>query len=173
MPAHEQELQEALEEGIKVKWLSTIKAADGESITVEKMRLNSAGLPEPTGEFETIEADSVVLALGQDTDLDFLRNVQGLEFQDGLVKVDANMMTGCPGIFAGGDVVPSERTATVAIGHGRKAVSRIRCLRSEFGVPAGACPGAGIIRSPQHLVLHRCSENDTAGARFRAQANYL
>jgi 2-oxoacid:acceptor oxidoreductase delta subunit (pyruvate/2-ketoisovalerate family) len=121
MPAHEEELQEALEEGIKVKWLFTIKAAEGQSITVEKMRLNSAGFPEPTGEFETIEADSVVLALGQDTDLDFLRNVKGLEFQDGLVKVDGNMMTGYPGIFAGGDVVPSERTATIAIGHGRKA----------------------------------------------------
>ncbi len=121
MPAHEQELQEALEEGIKVKWLSTIKAAEGQSITVEKMRLNSTGFPEPTGEFETIEADSVVLALGQDTDLDFLHNVKGLEFEDGLVKMDGNMMTGYPGIFAGGDVVPSERTATVAIGHGRKA----------------------------------------------------
>lgn len=125
MPAHEQELQEALEEGIKVKWLSTIKAAEGESIRIEKMSLNSAGFPEPTGEFETIDADSVVLALGQDTDLNFLRNVKGLEFQDGLLKVDGNMMTGCPGIFAGGDVVPSERTATVAIGHGRKAAYHI------------------------------------------------
>jgi Pyruvate/2-oxoacid:ferredoxin oxidoreductase delta subunit len=35
------------------------------------------------------------------------------------------MMTGHPGIFAGGDMVPSERTVTVAVGHGKKAARHI------------------------------------------------
>src|SRR5690606_14033354 len=41
--------------------------------------------------------------------------------QVGTVQVGSDMMTGYPGIFAGGDMVPSERTVTVAIGHGKKA----------------------------------------------------
>ena len=125
MPAHDFEVQEALDEGIKIKWLSTIKDAGETSFTVEKMKLDATGYPQPTGEFETIEADSLVLALGQEVDLSFLRNVAGLEIVDGVVKVNAQMMTGCPGVFAGGDMVPSERTVTVAVGHGKKAARSI------------------------------------------------
>ena len=125
MPAHDFEVQEALEEGIMIKWLSTIKRMDDAALTVEKMELDDKGFPQPTGEFETLEADSLVLALGQDVDLSLLDKVPGLEFTDGVVKVDRNMMTGRAGIFAGGDMVPSERTVTVAIGHGKKAARNI------------------------------------------------
>ena len=124
MPAHESELEEALQEGVLVKWLSTIKSVDA-SITVEKMKLDERGFPQPTGEFETLEADSVVLALGQDVDLSLLNGVPGLAVENGVVKVGANMMTGHPGLFAGGDMVPSERTVTVAVGHGKKAARHI------------------------------------------------
>jgi len=130
MPAHDFELEEALQEGVLVKWLSTIKQVDATqagsgSITVEKMQLDDKGFPQPTGELETLEADSVVLALGQDVDLGLLDGVPGIEKENGLVKVGANMMTGHPGIFAGGDMVPSERTVTVGIGHGKKAARHI------------------------------------------------
>jgi 2-oxoacid:acceptor oxidoreductase delta subunit (pyruvate/2-ketoisovalerate family) len=125
MPAHDFELEEALQEGVLVKWLSTIKQAGEASITVEKMKLDEKGFPQPTGEFETLAADSVVLALGQDVDLGLLDNVPGIEKHDGVVKVGANMMTGCRGVFAGGDMVPSERTVTVAVGHGKKAARHI------------------------------------------------
>ena len=121
MPAHDFEVEEALQEGVMVKWLSTIKQAGDSSLTIEKMALDSKGFPQPTGEFETIEADSLVLALGQDVDLGLLEGVPGLEVSDGVVKVGANMMTGHPGIFAGGDMVPAERNVTVAIGHGKAA----------------------------------------------------
>jgi 2-oxoacid:acceptor oxidoreductase delta subunit (pyruvate/2-ketoisovalerate family) len=125
MPAHDFEVQEALDEGILIKWLSTIKQAGESSITVEKMELDAKGVPQPTGEMETLEADSVVLALGQDVDLTLLDRVPGMEIADGVVKVDRNMMTSHPGIFAGGDMVPAERTVTVAIGHGKKAARNI------------------------------------------------
>ncbi len=125
MPAHDFEVQEALEEGIMIKWLSTIKRMEDAALTVEKMQLDDQGFPQPTGEFETLEADSLVLALGQDVDLSLLDKVPGLEIADGVVKVDRNMMTGHAGIFAGGDMVPSERTVTVAIGHGKKAARNI------------------------------------------------
>jgi NADPH-dependent glutamate synthase beta subunit-like oxidoreductase len=127
MPAHDFEVEEALEEGVMVKWLSTIKqSGDGGALTIEKMRLDDKGNPQPTGEFETLEADSLVLALGQDVDLSLLDGVPGLTLKDGVVQVDpASMMTGHPGLFAGGDMVPAERNVTVAIGHGKKAARHI------------------------------------------------
>ncbi|MDH4166539.1 MAG: NAD(P)-binding protein [Gammaproteobacteria bacterium] len=132
MPAHDAELEEALQEGVLVKWLSTIREAGESSITVEKMTLDEKGMAQPTGEFETLEADSVVLALGQDVDLSLLDGVPGLEIDDGVVKVDAHMMTGHAGIFAGGDMVPGERTVTVGIGHGKLAARNIDAwLRGE------------------------------------------
>jgi len=125
MPAHEFELEEALAEGVLVKWLSTIKQAGEGALVVEKMKLDETGFPQPTGEFETLAADSLVLALGQDVDLSLLEGVPGLEVNDGVVEVGPNMMTGRTGIFAGGDMVPSERTVTVAVGHGKKAARHI------------------------------------------------
>jgi len=125
MPAHDFELEEALQEGVLVKWLSTITQAGESSITVEKMVLGDDGKAQPTGEFETLEADSVVLALGQDVDLSLLDGVPGLETDEGVVKVGADMMTGHAGIFAGGDMVSGERTVTVGIGHGKLAAHNI------------------------------------------------
>ncbi len=126
MPAHDFEVEEALEEGVMVKWLSTIKQAEGGALTIEKMRLDEKGNPQPTGELETLAADSVVLALGQDVDLSLLDGVPGLKVEDGVVQVDREtMMTGYPGLFAGGDMVPAERNVTVAIGHGKKAARHI------------------------------------------------
>jgi 2-oxoacid:acceptor oxidoreductase delta subunit (pyruvate/2-ketoisovalerate family) len=125
MPAHDFEVEEALQEGVLIKWLSTIRQAAEASITVEKMALDAKGFPQPTGELETLAADSVVLALGQDVDLSLLEGVPGLEIRDGVVQVGADMMTGHPGIFAGGDMVPAERTVTVGIGHGKKAARNI------------------------------------------------
>ncbi|MCM2289155.1 MAG: NAD(P)-binding protein [Sulfuritalea sp.] len=135
-PAHDFEIEEALQEGVMIKWLSTIKQAGDKEITVEKMALDEKGFPQPTGEFETLEADSVVLALGQDVDLGLLNGVPGLEVTDGVVKVGPNMMTGHLGIFAGGDMVPAERNVTVAVGHGKKAARHIDAwLRGETYAP--------------------------------------
>ena len=125
MPAHDFEVEEALQEGVLIKWLSTIKQAGESEITVEKMQLDAKGNPQPTGEFETLAADSVVLALGQDVDLSLLNGVPGLEVRDGVVQGGTDMMTGHAGIFAGGDMVPAERTVTVAVGHGKKAARHI------------------------------------------------
>ncbi len=125
MPAHDFEVQDALEEGVLIKWLSTITEAGEGAITVERMELDAKGVPQPTGEFEQLAADSVVMALGQDVDLSLLDRVPGMEIEGGVVKVGPNMMTSHAGIFAGGDMVPAERTVTVAIGHGKKAARHI------------------------------------------------
>src|SRR3954454_23623117 len=104
MPAHDFEVEEALEEGVLMKWLSTVKHADAGKVVLEKMELDENGFPQPTGELEELEADSLVLALGQDTDLSLLDGVDGIEISDGVVQVDERMMTGHSGIFAGGDM---------------------------------------------------------------------
>ena len=126
MPAHEIEADEAIEEGVEIHWLRTIKSIEASTYTIEKMEIDDKGRPRPTGVFETIEADDLILALGQDTDTGFLRRVPDIAFsEDGTVVVDAQMMTGHAGIFAGGDMVPSERTVTIAVGHGKKAARNI------------------------------------------------
>jgi NADPH-dependent glutamate synthase beta subunit-like oxidoreductase len=125
MPAHDSEVQEALEEGVMMKWLSTIKQAEQGRLLLERMELDESGFPQPTGETEELQADSLVLALGQEADLSLLDGVPGLQIEDGVVKVGPNMMTGREGIFAGGDMVPAERTVTVGIGHGKQAARNI------------------------------------------------
>jgi NADPH-dependent glutamate synthase beta subunit-like oxidoreductase len=126
MPAHVEEAEDAEREGVRINWLRTITAFDGPALTVEVMELDESGYPRPTGRFETLAADTVILALGQQTDTAFLREVPGVEFEpDGTVLVSSSLMTGCPGVFAGGDMVPSERTVTVGVGHGKKAGRQI------------------------------------------------
>ena len=143
-PAQDFEIEEAMQEGVMIKWLSTIKEAGDANITIEKMELDDTGFPQPTGEFETLEADSVVLALGQDVDLGLLDGVPGLVVADGVVTVDPNMMTGHAGIFAGGDMVPADRNITIAVGHGKKAARNIDAwLR-----------GTSYIAPPKHAVAN-------------------
>jgi len=58
-------------------------------------------------------AVTVILALGQRADTDFLHAIPGMSFHDDVVDVDPHsLMTAVPGIFAGGDAVPSDRTVT-------------------------------------------------------------
>ncbi len=126
MKARDFEAEEAIEEGVLMKWLTTIKALEGPELTVERMVLDADGRPQPTGVLETLSADAVVLAIGQETDSRFLRKVPGIAIEpDGTVVVARNMMTGHSGIFAGGDMVPTERTVTAAVGHGKKAARHI------------------------------------------------
>jgi NADPH-dependent glutamate synthase beta subunit-like oxidoreductase len=126
MPAHEEEAQDAEREGVRLNWLRTITAFEGPELQVEIMELDETGFPQPTGRFETLAADTVILALGQESDTGFLRTVPGVEFQrDGTVVVSPSLMTGAPGVFAGGDMVPAERTVTVGVGHGKRAAREI------------------------------------------------
>ena len=139
MPAHAEEAEDAEREGVRINWLRTITAFEGPELQVELMELDETGYPQPTGRFETLAADTVILALGQKTDTAFLRDVPGIELErDGTVRVSTALMTGCPGVFAGGDMVPAERTVTVGVGHGKKAARHIDAwLR---GAPAESRP---------------------------------
>ena len=142
-PAFASEITEAEEEGVRFQWLRRIAQGDASTLTVEEMALDEQGKPQATGRFETIEADSVILALGQRADTGFLRRVSGLRVrEDGTIEVDETMMTGRSGIFAGGDMVPGEQSVTVATGQGKKAARHIDAyLRgTTYSKPEGHGP---------------------------------
>ena len=136
MPAHSFEIDEALQEGIKIKFLVTIKKYQNKKLTLGKMALDAKGYPQPTGKNETMETDCIVLALGQDSDLALLEKFPGLEIADGALKVDSRMMTSHAGVFAGGDMIPFERTATTGVGHGKKAARSIDAWLRKVEQPA-------------------------------------
>ena len=125
MPAHESELQEAIHEGITFRWLSTITRVLPGRLVVERMELDESGFPQPTGELDELTADSLILALGQDTDLTLLEGVPELREERGRLEVDDGQSTVCPGVFAGGDVVPHEQSVTSAVGQGARAARSI------------------------------------------------
>jgi len=133
MPAHPEEKSEAEREGVKMNWLRTITQQDGDELMVEVMQLDAEGRSVPTGRFEKLSADTLILAVGQDAETGFLKMIPGLRFDGDTIQVNpSTMMTDVPGIFAGGDAVPSDRTVTISVGHGKKAARNIDAwLRGE------------------------------------------
>jgi len=167
MPAHDIEVEEAADEGVRMMWLSTIARAGEGTLSIEKMRLDDTGFPQPTGEFTELEADTVVLALGQETELSLLDGVPGITIADGVVQVGPDLMTGCPGIFAGGDMVPAERTVTVGIGHGKKAAHSIDAWLRQIREGNGA-QGAGAV--PEAAAQPRLAEFDRLNTWYYSDA---
>jgi formate dehydrogenase beta subunit len=158
MPAHAAEADEAIEEGLKIKWLSTIREIIGSDLIVETMELDAKGQPQPTGRLETLKADAIVLALGQETDSGFLRQVPNLEFTaDGAVNVGLDMMTGHPGIFAGGDMVPGERSVTASVGDGKRAARHIDAWLRGARLPQSS-PHASVGFEMLHLPVYSDAE---------------
>jgi NADPH-dependent glutamate synthase beta subunit-like oxidoreductase len=126
MRAEPYEADEAFLEGVKARWLTNPVRFGREGVTVERIELADDGSLRPTGDLETLPVDSLVLALGQHADVEFLRSVPGIEIgSDDTIAVDDRLMTGRPGIFAGGDAIGGIRTMTAATGHGKKAARAI------------------------------------------------
>jgi NADPH-dependent glutamate synthase beta subunit-like oxidoreductase len=171
MPARAFEVDEAVEEGVKIKWLTEIHEIIGSELTVEMVELDANGRPQPTGRFETIKADAVVLALGQETDSGFLRQVPGIEFApDGAVRVGPDMMTGCPGVFAGGDMVPGEQSVTASVGHGKRAARYIDAWLRGVAVQQ---PGKHPVVSFDMLHLPVYSDADPSPQKILAVAERM
>jgi NADPH-dependent glutamate synthase beta subunit-like oxidoreductase len=137
MPAHPSEISEALEEGAHLTCLRSIVKVEGKTLTLEVRIATEGGKSIPTGQYETMQADVLVLATGQQVDIDSLASIEGLSTEDGVVLVNPAMQTGVEGIFAAGDMTPGNRTVTTAIGHGKKAARNIDAyLRGEAYVAA-------------------------------------
>ena len=129
MRANAEEMDAAIAEGIQVKWLSTISEASKDALKIEKMVLDENGKPQPTGQFEELPSDAVVLALGQNVDKTALSKLQNLQMEkDSVVVNNETMMTSIDGIFAAGDVATNDRTVTHAIGMGKNAARGVNAF---------------------------------------------
>jgi NADPH-dependent glutamate synthase beta subunit-like oxidoreductase len=140
MPAHAFEVNEALDEGIRMRWLRTVRRVEPDRVVVERMELDESGHARPTGELEALDADTLVLAIGQNADTSLVEHAPGVRVVDRVVEVDTQMMTGCSGLFAGGDMVPGPRSIAVAVGHGAKAARDIDAWLGQATVNEGAPP---------------------------------
>ena len=145
MPAYDYETEDAMAEGVDVQLLRSISSVKENKIRFEKMRVEK-GKAVGTGEFETVDADVLIVANRQETDSGFLQTVEGMVLNDdGAVNIDMQRMTGYTGIFAGGDMLPGEtKSATIAIGHGKKASKYIDAfLKSKIFQKPEKHPTAG------------------------------
>ena len=126
MPAYDYETEDALAEGVHINLLKSISKVEDKKITLETMKVEK-GKAIGTNEFETIDADVLIIANRQESASAFLRALSDVLINDdGTLKIDSQRMTGHEGIFAGGDMLPGEnRSSTISIGHGKKAAKYI------------------------------------------------
>jgi 2-oxoacid:acceptor oxidoreductase delta subunit (pyruvate/2-ketoisovalerate family) len=135
MPAFEEEIVEAIEEGVKIRYLVNpirIQQKDSmkrlECLRMELGEKDESGrrrpVPIPHSNF-FIEADNVIIAAGEEIEVSFLP--KGMERREGIVLTQRDGSTGIKGIFAGGDLTSNQRTVAHAIGSGKKAAMAIDC----------------------------------------------
>ncbi|AMC10898.1 dihydropyrimidine dehydrogenase [Lutibacter profundi] len=134
MPARAEEVKHAIEEGIEfINLASPIEYFANVNGMVTKMRVQKMQLGEPDasgrrrpqpieGSEYDIDVDSVIIAVGVSPNPIIQQSMPDLEVTKwNTIKVDENMMTSIPGLFAGGDIVRGGATVILAMGDGRKA----------------------------------------------------
>ncbi len=140
MPAFEDEMVEAMEEGVKIRYLVNpirIQQKDGlkrlECLRMELGEKDESGRRRPVPISNSnffIEADDVIIAAGEEIEISFLP--KGMEKREGIVLTQRDGSTGIKGVFAGGDLTSNQRTVAHAIGSGKKAALAIDCyLKGE------------------------------------------
>jgi 2-oxoacid:acceptor oxidoreductase delta subunit (pyruvate/2-ketoisovalerate family) len=135
IPAFEEEMMEAIEEGVKIRYLvNPIHIQQKECLKrLECLRMelgekDESGRRRPVPILHSnffIEADSVVIAAGEEIEFSFLP--KGMEQREGIVLTQRDGSTGIKGVFAGGDLTSNQRTVAHAIGSGKKASLAIDC----------------------------------------------
>ena len=135
MPAFEDEILEAIEEGVKIRYLVNpvrIQQKDDmkrlECLRMELGEKDESGRRKPVAVPDSnffIEADTVIVAAGEEIEVSFLP--KGIEKKDGIVLTQRDGNAGVKGIFAGGDLTSTQRTVAHAIGSGKKAALAIDC----------------------------------------------
>lgn len=138
MPAYEEEIEAALEEGIKMLFLTNpagIVTENGKMVGVKCLKME-LGEPDDSGrrrpipvegsEF-VVHLDNLIIAIGEDSDIAYLGDGHGLEISRWhTIEADANYTTtNVEGVFAGGDVVTGPKTVIEAIAAGKKAAIAI------------------------------------------------
>jgi len=139
MPAFEDEIEEAIEEGVKIRYLvNPIRIQQKDSIKrLECLRMelgekDESGrrrpVPVPNSNF-FMEADTVIVAVGEEIETSFLP--RGIGKREGIVLTQIDGRTDVSGIFVGGDLATNQRTVAHAIGSGKKAAMAIDCYLKD------------------------------------------
>jgi len=163
MPAWEWEIEEATEEGVILacsKGPKRIVGKHGKAVGLETKNVRS--VVDETGRFNpsyhdgsehVLEGDTIILAIGQASDLSWIQEEDGIETTArGLIKVDsATLATTAPGVYAGGDVAFGPRIIIDAVANGQKAARSIeKYLKRELRIKK-------IWKSEE--IIHRMPEN--------------
>ncbi|MFW6269986.1 MAG: NADPH-dependent glutamate synthase [Bacillota bacterium] len=137
MPARNEEIEHAKEEGIIFKFLNNPVAIHGEEgkvsyLECKKMELgekDESGRRRPIPVKDSnwnLEVDTVIVAIGQNLNPILTSSTRGLETNSwGAIKTDDNLATTREGVFAGGDIVTGAATVIKAMGAGKKAAKSI------------------------------------------------
>ncbi|UCC32956.1 MAG: FAD-dependent oxidoreductase, partial [Candidatus Bathyarchaeota archaeon] len=144
MPAHKWQIEEAVEEGVilKASWGPKRILGEGDAVTgIELVRCTTVfdkeGRFNPSFDEEettSVKADTVIIAIGQASDLSFLHGRSDIQATGGSIEVDGGTLrTGVPKIFAGGDVVTGAASVVEAIAAGRKAAISINTFLGGDG----------------------------------------
>ncbi len=130
MPAREIELQEAIEDGVKIMYNTKVVSADVENGKINKInciktKLEDDKIIDIENSSFTLEADSIIFAIGLKPNKALIEK-ENIELNErGLIKTDENLMTNIEGVFAGGDVCQSKATVCMAIKAGKNAAKNI------------------------------------------------
>ncbi len=135
MPAFEDEMLQAFEEGVKIRYLvHPIRVQQKDTVKrLECLRMELGGkdesgrrrpIPIPNSNF-FIEADTIIIAAGEEIEVSILP--KGIEKRDGIILAQRDGSTGIKGVFAGGDLTSNQRTVAHAIGSGKRAALAINC----------------------------------------------
>lgn len=138
MPAREEEIHHAMEEGITFKFLTNpVKIVGNDKKRVTGIECISMQLGEPDasgrrrpvpveGSEEIIPVDSVIVAIGNNPNPLIPQSTPDLAIQKwGGIIVDDNGKTNLEGVYAGGDAVTGAATVILAMGAGKKAAASI------------------------------------------------
>jgi NADH-quinone oxidoreductase subunit F len=137
IPAYKEEVEGARDEGIKIEFLTSPKRIftdNGKLKACEFIRMKPGDIDESgrrrpvpvEGSEFTVELDTLIVSIGESTDISFLKN-EGLEFSkwDTILVDPETYVTKRPGVFAGGDVVTGPNTVVDAVASGKIASESI------------------------------------------------
>ena len=151
MPAQKAEIAAAEAEGVRIEFQvgpTRVLTQDGKVSGLELIRMEpgeeddsgrKAPKPIAGSEFQ-VAADTVILAIGQSAELDFLIEGSGLEADRRAIRVDRDLKTPNPKIWAGGDVVSGPSTVVASMAHGRIAAAKIMESLTGHPSPLGELP---------------------------------
>ena len=131
MPARQIELEEAIEDGVKIIYNTKVLNLDvDDNGNIEKV--NCIKTDSTTEEVKDIEnsnfymnADTIIFAIGLKPDKKLIEEQELKLDENGLIKIDENCMTNIEGVFSGGDASQSKATVCMAINAGKNAAEGI------------------------------------------------